>query len=125
MQYERPFNFHQHGLATSRRQRQDHNGGIDWTCLTYAPEFFVVYTVRLIVSKHPSYKMDFLQGPKIGAAIPHRSAVTSLSYHENGGHLFAATSADSKLYLINAQDGKCDRPAFKCEKEGISSVSST
>jgi WD40 repeat protein len=69
--------------------------------------------------------MDFLQGPKIGATIPHKSAATSLSYHENGEHLFAATSADSKLYLIDAQDGKCDRPAFKCEREGISSVTAT
>jgi hypothetical protein len=69
--------------------------------------------------------MDFANGPKLGAAIPHKAPVTSLSYHENGVHLFAATKDDSKLYLINAQDGKCDRPAFKCEREGISLVSST
>mmetsp|Transcript_30010 Transcript_30010/g.72061 ORF Transcript_30010/g.72061 Transcript_30010/m.72061 type:complete len:328 (+) Transcript_30010:72-1055(+) len=67
--------------------------------------------------------MDFVQGPKIGAAIPHQSAVASLSYHEDGKHLFAA--ADKKLYLIDAQDGKCDKPAFRCEQVGISSVSST
>ena len=69
--------------------------------------------------------MDFVQGPKLGAAIPHKSAATSLSYHEDGKHLFAATPGDKKLYLIDAQDGKCDKPAFRCEQVGLSSVSAT
>lgn len=70
-------------------------------------------------------KMDFAHGPQIGAAIPHKSEVTSLSYHGDGVHLFAATSADSKLYLINSQTGTCDQPAFRSEREGISTVTST
>jgi len=69
--------------------------------------------------------MDFVQGPKLGATIPHQSSVTSLSFHEDGKHLFAATSGDSKLYMINSHDGKCDTPALKCEQAGLSSVSST
>jgi hypothetical protein len=71
------------------------------------------------------FTMDFSAGPQLGAAIPHKSAVTLFSYHGDGVHLFAATEADSKLYLINTQTGKCDQPAFKCEREGISKVSAT
>eukprot|EP00934_Nitzschia_sp_Nitz4_P002512 Nitzschia sp. Nitz4//scaffold41_size133979//68809//69976//NITZ4_003351-RA/size133979-processed-gene-0.254-mRNA-1//-1//CDS//3329551482//2502//frame0 len=69
--------------------------------------------------------MDFSRGPLIGASFPHKSPVSSLSYHGDGVHLFAATEADSKLYLINAQTGKCDVPPFRCEREGISKVSRT
>jgi hypothetical protein len=69
--------------------------------------------------------MDFSQGPSLGAAIPHQSSVTSLSYHADGIHLFAATEADSKLYLINSQTGKQVEQPLKCEREGISLVSST
>lgn len=78
----------------------------------------------------PRTTMDFSSspsgGPSIGAAIPHTSPVTSLSFHADGVHLFAATEADSKLYLINTHSGQCHPPtAFKCEREGISIVSST
>lgn len=69
--------------------------------------------------------MDFAQGPQIGAAIPHKSAISSLSFHGDGVHLFAASEADSKVYLINTQTGTCDQPAFRCEREGVSLVSST
>jgi WD40 repeat protein len=69
--------------------------------------------------------MDFTTGPSIGAAIPHKSPVTSLSYHGDGVHLFAASEADSRLYLINSQTGKCDQAGIKCEREGIRVVSST
>jgi WD40 repeat protein len=64
-------------------------------------------------------------GPSIAATIPTSSVVTSLSYHEDGVHLFAATEADSKLYLINSVDGKCKLPAYKCERDGIAIVSKT
>jgi hypothetical protein len=69
--------------------------------------------------------MDFTSGPAMGAAIPHKTSGTSLSYHEDGVHLFAATEADSRMYLINSQTGKCDQPAIKCEREGIHTVAST
>ena len=75
--------------------------------------------------------MDFRAGgssqplPAIGAAIPHKAAVTSLSYHNDGVHLFAATEADSRLYLINSLTGKCNQAAIKCEREGVNLVSST
>ena len=75
-----------------------------------------------------SAKMDFASSPSspaIGAVIPHRSAVTSLSYHNDGIHLFAATESDSRLCLINSQTGKSDQSAIKCEREGVSLVSST
>lgn len=69
--------------------------------------------------------MDFAHGPQIGASFPHQSAVSSLSYHDDGVHLFAATEGDSKLTLINAHTGTSDQPPFRCEREGISTVSST
>ena len=69
--------------------------------------------------------MDFTSGPAMGAAIPHKTSGTSLSYHEDGVHLFSTTEADSRLYLINSQTGKCDQPAIKCEREGIHTVAST
>lgn len=69
--------------------------------------------------------MDFAQGPQIGASFPHKSAVSSLSFHGDGVHLFAATGGDSKLYLINAQTGKSDQPPFRCDREGISIVTRT
>lgn len=69
--------------------------------------------------------MDFSKGPAIGAVIPHKTPATSLSYHENGIHLFAACEADSRLYWINTQTGKSDQPAFKCEREGIHTVAAT
>jgi hypothetical protein len=73
--------------------------------------------------------MDFSQGPSLGANIPtnNKSAtsVSSLSYHADGVHLFVATESDSKLQLINAQTGQMDQPAYRCEREGVSLVSST
>ena len=66
--------------------------------------------------------MDFTQGPHIGASFAHKSEVTSLSFHGDGVHLFAATEGDSKVYLINGITGKLDRPPFRCEREGLSKV---
>jgi hypothetical protein len=78
-----------------------------------------------VVCRGNNNTMDFSQGPALGAAIAHRAPVTSLSYHSDGVHLFAATEADSKLYMINTQTGKAEHPGFKIEREGISLVSST
>ena len=72
--------------------------------------------------------MDFTSsnnGPKIGAAIPHASNVTSLSYHSNGEQLFAATESDSRLYMINALEGQCTKQPYKSERDGVSVVSAT
>jgi len=69
--------------------------------------------------------MDFTQGPKIGAAFGHKSAVSSLSYHDDGIQLFVVTEEDSKLMVINGRTGTSDQPPFRCEREGISKVTST
>ena len=69
--------------------------------------------------------MDFTQGPRIGASFAHQSAVSSLSFHDDGNLLFAATEGDSKLHVINAITGKSDQPPFRCEREGISTVTNT
>ena len=60
--------------------------------------------------------MDLTSGSAIGAAIPHKTSGTSLSYHEDGAHVFAATEADSRVNLINNQAGKCDQPAKRATK---------
>jgi WD40 repeat protein len=49
--------------------------------------------------------MDFSRGPATAAVFPHTSQVKSLSYHEDGVHLFVACQ-DSKLYVINSQTGQ-------------------
>lgn len=69
--------------------------------------------------------MDFTQGPQIGASFAHASDVSSLSFHEDGVNLFAATEGDSKLTVINCQTGTSDDPPLRCEREGVSQVTST
>ena len=72
--------------------------------------------------------MDFSQGPALGGVIPHRCPVTSLSYHEDGIHLFAATEQDSKVYMINGQTGQSQNqsaPYMKNERDGISKLCCT
>lgn len=69
--------------------------------------------------------MNFSEGPKIGENFPHKAAVSSLAYHADGERLFAATEADSKLYVINTKAGKLDKHALRCEREGLSLVSAT
>jgi WD40 repeat protein len=70
--------------------------------------------------------MDFSQGPALAAAIPHASPATSLSYHQDGQHLFVTTQ-DSKLYVINGQSGtSMDAfPYLKNEKDGLDLVKAT
>uniref|UniRef100_A0A7R9ZRD4 Anaphase-promoting complex subunit 4 WD40 domain-containing protein n=1 Tax=Craspedostauros australis TaxID=1486917 RepID=A0A7R9ZRD4_9STRA len=70
-------------------------------------------------------RMDFANGPRIAAVIPHQKPATGLCYHNDGVHLFASCEDDSRLYMINAQTGKCDSPAIRCERDGIRLVSST
>ncbi|KAG7336777.1 WD repeat-containing protein [Nitzschia inconspicua] len=77
--------------------------------------------------------MDFSQGPSLAAVIPHATSVSSVSYHQDGNHLFVATGDDSKLYVVNCQTGTLlnDQnqhqryPYLKNEKDGIDLVHST
>ena len=70
--------------------------------------------------------------PAIAAAIPGGSSsrggggeISCLSYHEDGGRLFAASAADQTLQVIDCRDGKADGPPLRCERERIQLVEST
>ena len=71
--------------------------------------------------------MDFSQGPALGAVLPHgHSDATQLSFHEDGVHLFAASS--NSLCVVNSQTGKLsDAQAhpLKAERDGIHLLSAT
>ncbi|KAG7340310.1 anaphase-promoting complex subunit 11 RING-H2 finger-domain containing protein [Nitzschia inconspicua] len=87
--------------------------------------------------------MDFSQGPALAAVIPHATSVSSVSYHQDGNHLFVATKDDSKLYVVNCQTGTLlndpnqnqnqqqqqqqqqQYPYLKNEKDGIDLVCAT
>lgn len=61
--------------------------------------------------------------PAIAAAIPHTAPAKSLSYHEDGHHLFVGTQ-DSKLYVVDCHTGKLieQYPFLKNEKDGLDLV---
>lgn len=63
-------------------------------------------------------------GPQVGAVIPGKTKVTDASFHEDGVHLFVA-STDSKLQIIDCQQGRQTSPPLKFESEGISLVEAT
>jgi len=71
--------------------------------------------------------MDFsIAGtPAIGAVIPGRKEVTSMSYHEKGERLFVASAADNQLQVIDSLNGKAMGPPLKCEREKIQLVEAT
>lgn len=70
--------------------------------------------------------MDFqTTPPQIGAVVRGKNPATSLSYHENGTHLYVASEADSKLRIVDCLKGGSDKPAIKCEREGIRLVEGT
>ena len=71
--------------------------------------------------------MDFNQTgiPKIGAVIRGKSPATSMSYHEDGSHLYVASEDDSRLRVIDCQRGALDRPALKFERDGVRLVEAT
>lgn len=71
--------------------------------------------------------MDFTapDSPAIGAVIPGRAPSTSMSYHEDGTHLYVASEADSRLAIINCTSGKAEQPALRCERERIHLVKAT
>lgn len=72
--------------------------------------------------------MDFTSSPDLpatGAVINGRAPGTSMSYHEDGQHLYVASEADSRLSIINCMTGKSENAAIKCELERIHLVSAT
>ena len=72
--------------------------------------------------------MDFSANniPGIGSSISHNGQkVSSMSYHNDGQHLFVATEDDSKLTVVDAiQTGKA-KGIFSCQREGVSVVAAT
>mmetsp|Transcript_32790 Transcript_32790/g.36520 ORF Transcript_32790/g.36520 Transcript_32790/m.36520 type:complete len:360 (+) Transcript_32790:42-1121(+) len=72
--------------------------------------------------------MDFSTSniPGIGSSISHNGQkVSSLSYHNDGQHLFVATEGDSKITVVDAiQTGK-SKGIFSCQREGVSVVAAT
>jgi len=62
---------------------------------------------------------DQIGNPKICAVVRGKSPATSLSYHEDGKHLYVASEQDSRLRLVDTLRGVSDRPCFKFEREGI------
>lgn len=71
--------------------------------------------------------MDFSQRnePKISAVIRGKSPCSSMSYHEEGNHLFVTSEADSRMRLVDCQRGVSDTPAIKFERDGVRLVEAT
>ena len=69
--------------------------------------------------------MDFANPPKVGAVIRGTASVSSLSYHEDGVHLFVTSEGDSRLRLVNCDSGTSEIPATKFEREGIRMAETT
>jgi hypothetical protein len=71
--------------------------------------------------------MDFsvAGSPATGAIIPGKSTASSMSYHGNGQRLFVASEGDSRLQIIDCQNGKIEQVPLKCEREKIHLVQAT
>jgi hypothetical protein len=63
--------------------------------------------------------------PSVGFVFPSRNEITCMKYHENGGRLYLASSADDRLQVIDCLNGKIDQPALKCEREHIHTLEAT
>jgi len=64
----------------------------------------------------------------MGAVIRGKAPVTSLSFHEDGQHLFIASAGDSKLRFVDCLKGAicADQPdGIKLEKDGVRLVEAT
>lgn len=72
--------------------------------------------------------MDFREAkkPKICAVIRGgKGSCTSMSYHDDGIHLFVTSESDSRMRVIDCQRGVSDTPAIKFERDGVSIVEAT
>jgi hypothetical protein len=63
--------------------------------------------------------------PSVGFVFPSRNEITCMKYHESGGRLYLASSADDRLQIIDCLNGKVDQPALKCEREHIHTLEAT
>jgi len=63
--------------------------------------------------------------PRIGAVIRGKAPATSISYHEDGKHLYVTSESDNRMRLIDCQRGVSDSSPLKFEKDGIRIVEST
>jgi WD40 repeat protein len=61
----------------------------------------------------------------VGAVIPGKAQISSACFHEDGRFLFAASSDDSRLQIIDCQAGKQISSPLRFEREGISLVEAT
>lgn len=71
--------------------------------------------------------MDFRkqQEPKICSVIRGKRPCTSMSFHEDGAHLFVTSEADSRMRLVDCLRGVSDTPAIKFERDGVRLVEAT
>ena len=53
------------------------------------------------------------------------SPISSMSYHEGGTKLYAASAGDSKLQVIDCLNGKSERAPLRAEREQINIVEAT
>lgn len=63
--------------------------------------------------------------PQVGSVIPGKEPVSSVSFHNDGMHLFVASETGQKLRIVDCQAGSSEQPPIKFEREGISLVEST
>jgi hypothetical protein len=106
----------------------DHSPAIEKS-LDIVDSFFQVSSVMsLETSNNFIHMMDFKSSPNapaIGAVISGNTAFTSLSYHESGKTLFAASEGDSRLQVVDCINGQMAQQPLRCEREGISLVEAT
>jgi len=71
--------------------------------------------------------MDFTvpSSPLPGAVFPEQFDATSMSYHEDGKHLYVAYERGALLQIIDCVNGSLSRPSLKCERERIHDVAAT
>jgi hypothetical protein len=63
--------------------------------------------------------------PSICAVIPGRNEATCMAYHELGKRLYVASSADSRLQVIDCLAGTETGPALRNEREKIDIIEPT